>query len=440
MNRIVIVGGGAAGMMAACAAAAQGAEVVLLEKNEKLGRKIYITGKGRCNFTNCCETDEFFSNIPRNPRFLYSSVRGFDSEAVRNWFEDRGVRTKVERGNRAFPLSDHASDITRGLESEMRRLGVKIRLHSEVKQLLFENMNEAEESAAEKPGISDAGSGHSGTSSGCVRRVSGVILSDGTKIEASKVIVATGGLSYPSTGSTGDGYRFAEGAGHKVSERTPSLVPMNTKEADIPLLQGLSLKNVTLTVRSGKKKLYSGFAEMMFTHFGITGPLVLSASADIQNQIRKGELGAEIDLKPALDEEKLNARILREFGENPNRAVHNVVSSLYPAKLIPVILERAGIDPDMPVHDVTKQQRQALVYTTKHFAFTVTSLRGYNEAVVTRGGVNVKEIDPSTMESKLVRGLYFAGEVLDVDGYTGGFNLQIAWSTGHAAGEAAAAV
>ncbi|MBR1901150.1 MAG: NAD(P)/FAD-dependent oxidoreductase [Lachnospiraceae bacterium] len=422
MNRIVIVGGGAAGMMAACAAAAQGAEVVLLEKNEKLGRKIYITGKGRCNFTNCCETDEFFSNIPRNPRFLYSSVRGFDSEAVRNWFEDRGVRTKVERGNRAFPLSDHASDITRGLESEMRRLGVKIRLHSEVKQLLFENMNEAEESAAG------------------VRRVSGVILSDGTKIEASKVIVATGGLSYPSTGSTGDGYRFAEGAGHKVSERTPSLVPMNTKEADIPLLQGLSLKNVTLTVRSGKKKLYSGFGEMMFTHFGITGPLVLSASADIQNQIRKGELGAEIDLKPALEEEKLNARILREFGENPNRAVHNVVSSLYPAKLIPVILERAGIDPDMPVHDVTKQQRQALVYTTKHFAFTVTSLRGYNEAVVTRGGVNVKEIDPSTMESKLVRGLYFAGEVLDVDGYTGGFNLQIAWSTGHAAGEAAAAV
>ena len=400
-------------MMAACAAAQQGAEVVLLEKNEKLGKKIYITGKGRCNFTNCCDTDDFFSNIPRNPRFLYSSVRGFDAEAVRNWFEERGVRTKVERGNRAFPMSDHASDITRGLESEMRRLDVHVRLHAEVKKLILS------------------------TPVNSIRRVTGVVLSDGTKIDASCVIVATGGLSYPATGSTGDGFRFAEEAGHKVTVRTPSLVPMNTKEPDILLMQGLSLKNVTLTIRSGKKKLYSGFGEMMFTHFGITGPLVLSASADIQNQIRKGELSAEIDLKPALEEEQLNARILREFAENSNKAVHNVAASLYPAKMIPVILGRAKISPDTPVHDVTKQQRQALVQATKHFAFTITSLRGFNEAVITRGGVSVKEINPSTMESRLVRGLYFAGEVLDVDGYTGGFNLQIAWSTGHAAGEAA---
>ena len=414
MNRIVIIGGGAAGMMAACAAAQQGAEVVLLEKNEKLGKKIYITGKGRCNFTNCCDTDDFFSNIPRNPRFLYSSVRGFDAEAVRNWFEERGVRTKVERGNRAFPMSDHASDITRGLESEMRRLGVQVRLHAEVKKLILS------------------------TPVNSIRRVTGVVLSDGTKIDASCVIVATGGLSYPTTGSTGDGYRFAEEAGHKVTARTPSLVPMNTKEPDILLMQGLSLKNVTLTIRSGKKKLYSGFGEMMFTHFGITGPLVLSASADIQDQIRKGELSAEIDLKPALEEDKLNARILREFGENSNKAVRNVVSAVYPGKMVPVILERAGIHPDTPVHDITKQQRQALVHSTKHFALTLTSLRGFNEAVITRGGVTVKEIDPSTMASKLVSGLYFAGEVLDVDGYTGGFNLQIAWSTGHAAGEAAA--
>ena len=414
MNRIVIIGGGASGMMAACAAAQQGAEVVLLEKNEKLGKKIYITGKGRCNFTNCCDTDDFFSNIPRNPRFLYSSVRGFDAEAVRNWFEERGVRTKVERGNRAFPMSDHASDITRGLESEMRRLGVQVRLHAEVKKLILS------------------------TPVNSIRRVTGVVLSDGTKIDASCVIVATGGLSYPTTGSTGDGYRFAEEAGHKVTARTPSLVPMNTKESDILLMQGLSLKNVTLTIRSGKKKLYSGFGEMMFTHFGITGPLVLSASADIQDQIRKGELSAEIDLKPALEEDKLNARILREFGENSNKAVRNVVSAVYPGKMVPVILERAGIHPDTPVHDITKQQRQALVHSTKHFALTLTSLRGFNEAVITRGGVAVKEIDPSTMASKLVSGLYFAGEVLDVDGYTGGFNLQIAWSTGHAAGEAAA--
>ena len=402
-------------MMAACAAAQQGAEVVLLEKNEKLGKKIYITGKGRCNFTNCCDTDDFFSNIPRNPRFLYSSVRGFDAEAVRNWFEERGVRTKVERGNRAFPMSDHASDITRGLESEMRRLGVQVRLHAEVKKLILS------------------------TPVNSIRRVTGVVLSDGTKIDASCVIVATGGLSYPATGSTGDGFRFAEEAGHKVTARTPSLVPMNTKEPDILLMQGLSLKNVTLTIRSGKKKLYSGFGEMMFTHFGITGPLVLSASADIQDQIRKGELSAEIDLKPALEEDKLNARILREFGENSNKAVRNVVSAVYPGKMVPVILERAGIHPDTPVHDITKQQRQALVHSTKHFALTLTSLRGFNEAVITRGGVAVKEIDPSTMGSKLVSGLYFAGEVLDVDGYTGGFNLQIAWSTGHAAGEAAAA-
>lgn len=415
MNRIVIIGGGASGMMAACAAAQQGAEVVLLEKNEKLGKKIYITGKGRCNFTNCCDTDDFFSNIPRNPRFLYSSVRGFDAEAVRNWFEERGVRTKVERGNRAFPMSDHASDITRGLESEMRRLGVQVRLHAEVKKLILS------------------------TPVNSIRRVTGVVLSDGTKIDASCVIVATGGLSYPATGSTGDGFRFAEEAGHKVTARTPSLVPMNTKEPDILLMQGLSLKNVTLTIRSGKKKLYSGFGEMMFTHFGITGPLVLSASADIQDQIRKGELNAEIDLKPALEEDKLNARILREFGENSNKAVRNVVSAVYPGKMVPVILERAGIHPDTPVHDITKQQRQALVHSTKHFALTLTSLRGFNEAVITRGGVAVKEIDPSTMASKLVSGLYFAGEVLDVDGYTGGFNLQIAWSTGHAAGEAAAA-
>ena len=414
MNRIVIIGGGASGMMAACAAAQQGAEVVLLEKNEKLGKKIYITGKGRCNFTNCCDTDDFFSNIPRNPRFLYSSVRGFDAEAVRNWFEERGVRTKVERGNRAFPMSDHASDITRGLESEMRRLGVQVRLHAEVKKLILS------------------------TPVNSIRRVTGVVLSDGTKIDASCVIVATGGLSYPATGSTGDGFRFAEEAGHKVTARTPSLVPMNTKEPDILLMQGLSLKNVTLTIRSGKKKLYSGFGEMMFTHFGITGPLVLSASADIQDQIRKGELSAEIDLKPALEEDKLNARILREFGENSNKAVRNVVSAVYPGKMVPVILERAGIHPDTPVHDITKQQRQALVHSTKHFALTLTSLRGFNEAVITRGGVAVKEIDPSTMASKLVSGLYFAGEVLDVDGYTGGFNLQIAWSTGHAAGEAAA--
>ena len=408
-DRIVIVGGGAAGMMAACYAAQGDREVVLLEKNEKLGKKIYITGKGRCNFTNCCDVQDYFSNIPCNPRFLYSSVYAFDPEAVREWFEERGIRTKVERGNRAFPLSDHASDITRGLESEMRRLGVKIRLRTAVKELMLDG-----------------------------QRAAGVVLEDGTQMEAGAVIIATGGLSYPSTGSTGDGYRFAEYAGHSVTQRSPSLVPMNTQEADIPLMQGLSLKNVRLTIRDAKHRLFSGFGEMMFTHFGITGPLVLSASADIQKQIRKGPLEAEIDLKPALDEEKLDARILREFTLSPNKVLRNVAPALYPSKMIPVIIGRSGIDPDTPVHDITKQQRLALVQATKHFRLTITSLRGFNEAIITRGGVSVREIDPATMESKLVSGLYFAGEVLDVDGYTGGFNLQIAWSTGRAAGEAAA--
>ena len=397
-------------MMAACFAAQGSAEVVLLEKNEKLGKKIYITGKGRCNFTNLCETEDFFSNVPCNPRFLYSSVYGFDPVSVRNWFEERGVRTKVERGNRAFPLSDHASDITRCLESEMRRLGVKIRLNTCVKELLFEDG----------------------------KSCAGVLLSDGTRIVANRIIVATGGLSYQTTGSTGDGYRFAEHAGHRVSDRYPSLVPMNTKEADIPLMQGLSLKNVQLTIRSGRRRLFSQFGEMMFTHFGITGPLVLSASADVQDQIRMGELTAEIDLKPALDEEKLDARILREFAENHNKALRNVASALYPSKMVPVMIARAGIRPETPVHAVTKEQRHALVQATKHFTLTITSLRGFSEAIITRGGVSVKEIDPSTMESRLVSGLYFAGEVLDIDGYTGGFNLQIAWSTGRAAGEAAA--
>ena len=396
-------------MMAACAAAERGAPVLLLEKNEKLGKKIYITGKGRCNFTNLCDTEDFFSNVPCNPRFLYSAVYGFDPAAVRGWFEDHGVRTKVERGNRAFPMSDHASDITRCLEREMERLGVEVSLRSEVRDLLTEG-----------------------------GRAEGVILKDGKRVGADAVIVATGGLSYQTTGSTGDGLRFAEKAGHSIIHCSPSLVPMNTKEKDIPQMQGLSLKNVRLTIFDGKKKIFSEFGEMMFTHFGITGPLVLSASACVQKQIRKGELRAEIDLKSALDEEQLDARILRDFTQNPNKAFRNAIGGLYPSKMIPVMVARSGIGPDTPVHDITRQQRAALVRETKHFPLTIVSLREYNEAIITRGGVCVKEIDPSTMESKLVNGLYFAGEVLDVDGYTGGFNLQIAWSTGRAAGAAAA--
>ena len=421
-SSVIVIGAGAAGMMAACAAAVRGAGVLLLEKNEKTGKKIYITGKGRCNFTNVCETEDFFGNVPRNARFLYSSVYGFTPHDAVEWFEEHGVKTKVERGMRAFPRSDHASDITRCLEKEMKRLGVKLKLGSEVKQLL----------------VSDR-SGETGPGKESKRaEICGVRLKDGTEYYSRNVIVATGGLSYPSTGSTGDGYRFARETGHFVSRLSPSLVPFNVKEEDIPALQGLSLKNVTFTVFDRKQKRFHEMGELMFTHFGVTGPLILSASAVVQDQIAKGDLSAEIDLKPALTEEKLDARILREFDENRNRSFRNALRKLFPSGLIPVIIGRCGISPDRPVHGITVSERKELIRHTKHFALTLTSLRGFGEAVVTRGGVDVRQIDPGTMESKLVRGLYFAGEVLDVDGFTGGFNLQIAWSTGHAAGKAAA--
>ncbi len=420
---IIIVGAGAAGMMAACAAAARGAKVLVLEKNEKAGKKIYITGKGRCNFTNLCDTEDFFSNVPRSASFLYSSVYGFDAHAVRDWFEEHGVRTKEERGQRAFPLSDHASDITRCLVREMERLGVEVWLNTEVKEILFSSS--PPEGAAEDMPV------RSGK-----KAVEGVLLADGRKLFSGCVIIATGGLSYPSTGSTGDGYRFARSAGHEVSRLSPSLVPFEVKEKDVIDMQGLSLKNVTFTVAGKKKNLFHEMGELMFTHFGITGPLILKASALVQEEIAQGALPAWIDLKPALTEPKLDARILRDFEENRNRSAQNAVRGLYPSKLIPVILKRAGIDPDTPVHDVTAAARRCLVQATKRFDLTLTCLRGFNEAVITRGGVNVRQVDPGTMESKLVKGLYFAGEVLDVDAFTGGFNLQIAWSTGRAAGDA----
>lgn len=408
---VIVIGAGAAGMMAACQAALCGARVLLLEKNEKAGKKIYITGKGRCNFTNACETEDFFENVPQNASFLYSSVYSFDPHAVIEWFEAHGVRTKIERGLRAFPQSDHASDITRCLEKEMRRLGVEIRLNTEVEKLL----------------LSDS-----------LNEVGGVCLKGGARLFSRCVIVAAGGLSYPSTGSTGDGYRFARETGHTVGRLSPSLVPFEVQEEDIRKLQGLSLKNVVFTVYGRKQKLFREMGEMMFTHFGVTGPLVLSASARVQDAIAASSLQAQIDLKPALPQEKLDARILREFDANRNRSLRNALRGLYPSTLVPVIIERAGIDPEKPVHDVTAAERKALILHTKQFALTITALRGFGEAVITHGGVSVRQIDPGTMESKLVQGLFFAGEVLDVDALTGGFNLQIAWSTGHAAGAAAA--
>lgn len=409
MSKVAVIGGGAAGMFAAIAAAGSGHRVELYEKNEKLGKKIYITGKGRCNLTNNCDMDTLFDSVCSNRKFLYSAFYGFTNQDTIDFFERCGLKTKTERGNRVFPVSDHASDVIRVLAEEMKRRKVNVCLETEVKGLLLAQ-------AAPKP------------------KIRGIRLADGTEIPADAVIVATGGLSYPSTGSTGDGYRFAKEAGHTVTERSPSLVPLTVQEEDAGQMQGLSLKNVRVSVWDGKKRLYEDFGEMMFTHFGVTGPLILSASSRIQKNLKEHPLQMRIDLKPALTEEQLDARLLREFEQNRNRQFKNILGALFPARMIPVMARRSGIPPEKAVHDISREERQALVHAAKEFTLTVTGLRGYQEAVVTRGGVSVKEIQPSTMESKRVSGLYFAGEVLDLDALTGGFNLQIAWSTGYAAG------
>lgn len=405
MSEVVIIGGGAAGMMAAAAAAEQGHHVCLCEKNEKLGKKLYITGKGRCNLTNNCDVETLLQAVCTNRKFLYSSFYGFTSQDVIDFFERTGMKTKTERGNRVFPVSDHSSDVIGALAAELRKRGVRIFLNQEVAEILTD---------------ADA--------------VTGVRLADGKQLAADAVIVATGGLSYRTTGSTGDGYRFARELGHSVTELSPSLVPIETADQWAQKLQGLSLRNVEVTILDGKKELYREFGEMMFTHFGVTGPLILTASCMIQKKLRVHPLTLSIDLKPALTVEQLDARILREFEAAKNKQLKNVLGSLFPAKLIPVMIERSNIPGEKAVHDISREERQTLVMLTKHFSLTLLRLRDYNEAIITRGGVSVKEINPATMESKKVKGLYFAGEVLDLDAVTGGFNLQIAWSTGHAAG------
>ena len=414
MSHVIVVGGGAAGMFAAIAAAKNGHQVTLYEKNEKLGKKIFITGKGRCNITNAADMEELFDAVVTNSKFLYSSFYGYTNQNVIDFFEDAGVPVKIERGNRVFPISDHSSDVIRALEREMKKVGVKVCLNTEVKSV------EAEKGKFNK-----------------------VVLKDTTTQTADACIVATGGLSYRSTGSTGDGFRFAENVGHKVTQCFPSLVPMETKEPWICELQGLSLRNVEAKILDGKKELYKDFGEMLFTHFGVSGPLIISASSYVGKKFmdkngQKKELTLEIDLKPALTEEQLDQRVLRDFEENHNRQFKNAISKLFPTKLIPVMLELGGIDPEKKVNSIEKEERKQFVHLIKHFRMTLTGLRDYPEAIITKGGVNVKEIDPGTMESKLVKGLYFAGEVLDLDAVTGGFNLQIAWSTACAAARACA--
>lgn len=410
MPKVLVIGGGAAGLTAAITAAKNGCDTVLLERNEKVGRKIMITGKGRCNVTNdCSELNALIAAVPVNGRFLYSAFSRFMPQDTMNFFENERVPLKTERGNRVFPESDRASDIVDALFFAAKRAGVDI-VCGRAEKLIIED--------------------------GAVK---GAVLQSGERIYAERVIVATGGKSYPQTGSTGDGYRLAAAAGHTVIDPKPSLVPLEAHEGFCSRLQGLSLRNVSISVEDTKtkKQIYSDFGEMIFTHFGVSGPMILSASSHMR-QMERGRYKIIIDLKPALSEQQLDARVLRDFSENNNRNFINAMNFLLPKKLVPVIVSLSGIPMDTKVNSVTREQRARLVNLLKHFTVTVTDFRPIEEAIITSGGVKTSEIDPKTMQSKLTEGLYFAGEVIDVDAYTGGFNLQIAFSTGHLAGESAA--
>lgn len=396
-------------MIASVAAAREGARVRLFEKNEKLGKKLFITGKGRCNITNACDMEELLASVVSNSKFLFSSFYGFTNQNMMELLESQGVQFKVERGSRVFPWSDKSSDVIAALASLMKKEGVEIQLQAEAQGLVIQD-----------------------------KAVRGIRL--GSQVEkADRVIVTTGGLSYPTTGSTGDGYRWAQECGHQITDLSPALVPFVTAEADtVKDLQGLALRNVETSVYSGKRELYREMGEMLFTHFGVSGPLILSASSFCAKALKKGPLRLLIDLKPALSEEQLNGRVLRDFEESKNKQFKNSLGRLYPARLIPVIIARSGIDQDKQVNEITKEERRRLVQITKGLEFTVTGLRDYKEAIITQGGISVRDIHPGTMESKRIAGLYFAGEILDLDAVTGGYNLQIAWSTGWAAGKGAA--
>ncbi len=400
-TEVLVIGGGPAGMMAAITAANGGRRVILSEKNDRLGRKLLITGKGRCNVTNNCSADELVRKTPVGGRFLYSAFSTFSSEDTIAFFENAGIKLKTERGQRVFPESDKASSIAEGLEKELKKSGAKV-LNAKV-------------FSVEKKG-------------------NFITKTDVGLIESESVIIATGGLSYPKTGSTGDGYRFARDFGHSVIDPTPALIPIITEEKDAPEMQGLSLKNVTLKLfKEGKKKpIYEELGELLFTHFGLSGPLVLTASCHIKGEL--SDYSLLIDFKPALSKEKLNDRILRDFSENINKSISNCLGLLLPQKAIPVIIKRSGINPDKKVNSITAAEREALIENIKGLSFNIAGFRPIDEAIITSGGVNLTEINPKNMESKLTEGLYFAGEIMDVNAYTGGFNLQIAFSTGYVAG------
>ncbi len=404
MSDVIVIGGGAAGMMAAIFAARNGKKVTLVEQNEKLGKKLFITGKGRCNFTNACDTEDLFQNVVSNPKFLYSAFYSFSNQMVMDFFEEIGLPYKVERGNRVFPLSDHSSDVIKVLEKEMKKENVEVLLNTKVKLLIIED-----------------------------NVCKGVVLDGKKQMLAKKVIVATGGVSYPRTGACKDGYDFAKSAGHSIVDIQPSLVPFELEESCCKELMGISLKNVSVNIFADNKKVYSEFGEMLFTHFGVSGPIIIKASAYIHKYLEK-ELNLTIDLKPALDEKQLDERILKDFKLFQNKQLKNSLDKLLLRSLIPIVIEKSGLDGEKKINELTKEERRKLVLTIKNLPFTFIGLRGWDEAIITKGGVKVKEIDPGTMESKITSGLHFAGEVLDLDALTGGFNLQIAWSTGYLAG------
>ena len=396
--KVIVIGGGASGMVASYFFAKNGNEVTLIEKNEKLGKKLYITGKGRCNLTNDCSVEDFLNNVVSNPKFLLSSINNFTPEDTMNFFESLGLPLKTERGNRVFPLSDKSSDVIKVLEKALISLGVEIRFNENVLDLIVED-----------------------------NTIKGVTTTT-CDYFADKVVVATGGLSYPSTGSTGDGYKWAEKLGHKITDLKPSLCGFNLKGEEYKELQGLGLKNVTLTAYDDGKQYYKEMGEILFTHFGISGPLVLSCSALTCKKDYK-KITLSIDLKPALSEKELDNRILRDFSLNKNKEFKNSLDGLLPKTLIPLIITRSKILPYKKNNVISKEERLGLVNTLKNLNFSLASLRDYTEAVITSGGISIKDVNPSTMESKIVKNLYFIGEVLDVDAYTGGFNLQIAFST-----------
>ncbi|TCK97993.1 hypothetical protein EDC19_0399 [Natranaerovirga hydrolytica] len=405
MKKVLIVGGGPAGMIAGIMAARNNHQVILLEKNDKLGKKLFITGKGRCNLTNACDLDFLFSQVMTNSKFLYSAFYTFSNEATIQFFNELGLKTKVERGNRVFPKSDKSSDVIKVLENELKRLNVNIQYNAEAVEVLVDD-----------------------------NRCKGIQLKNKEKLYADAVVIATGGLSYKSTGSTGDGYDFARKMGHTIKKTSPSLVPIETKEQWVKYLQGLALKNVKVSIEDNhQKQLYEDFGEMLFTHFGLSGPLILSGSRYMINHLDKG-LKVKIDLKPALNDHDLDKRLVKDFEKYQKKQFKNALDDLLPKKLIPIIIQLSNIPEEKTVSNITKVERQELVQVLKGLTCHISGLRDYKEAIITAGGIHVKEIHPHTMESKLVSGVYFVGEVLDIDALTGGYNLQVAWSTGYLAG------